>query len=565
MASLRSDVVSFGALFAPGELYYVPSFQRQYSWLEVDIAPVLSDLWLEVDRYLADEQNLDLQFFGSIVLLDQTEQGPQSGDMRGDVRRALGIVDGQQRMLTFTMLWAMLRDRIGSQEPWLATMVMDSDEAPTATARITAQIQDQLFFDSYVQRPGATLQVHQFDGDRKLAQARALLLEDLETRSSDQLIALARFMRDHCRVVVIRTDSIDLALAIFSTINTTGRPLTPDEVLKTEIIGRLPSAAVEQATLVWEEKRTALGSQFDMLPSHIQAIRGGRTSSIIGDLRRTIDADGGAAAFFDSTFIPMTDALNVIASAKHQDSPHSARINATLRYLGLLNSTDWVPPLLAFLVKHDDDREGLATFVSRFDKLAFGLMIYGTTRDNRIKRYARLIREIDKQNGRLDAMPSLDLTNEEQKTIQRRITRDLHRQNTLICKIILLRLSGYLDRGPMPLKLNEVTVEHVLPIKPPRGSAWLKQFPESSQRDMLTRCLGNLVLLTEKQNKAAQNSDYPVKRAIIFPGNGPHQFLVTNQIWRYQNWTPEVIEERQAILVPQLCSMLAIEPPAQLF
>lgn len=97
-----------------------------------------------------------------------------------------------------------------------------------------------------------------------------------------------------------------------------------------------------------------------------------------------------------------------------------------------------------------------------------------------------------------------------------------------------------------------VTVEHVLPQQPKKGSQWLADFDEQD-RDYWTHRLANLVLLNKRKNSSAQRFDFDKKKQQYFSGsNGVATFALTLQVLKKDSWTPEILKARQRSLVKRL-------------
>ena len=91
-AEIKAEIKNIRKIFADEDYFYqIPDYQRPYSWDKDNVSELLDDL------INAFEQNKDENYFcGSLVLV-------QNGD-RYDV------IDGQQRLTTFTILFCVLRD-----------------------------------------------------------------------------------------------------------------------------------------------------------------------------------------------------------------------------------------------------------------------------------------------------------------------------------------------------------------------------------------------------------------------------------------------------------------------
>ena len=76
----------------------------------------------------------------------------------------------------------------------------------------------------------------------------------------------------------------------------------------------------------------------------------------------------------------------------------------------------------------------------------------------------------------------------------------------------------------------------------------LGTFPIDEERDEWTHRLANLVLLSRRKNTQAQNFNFERKKNEYFGRNGVTTFAITTQVLNMSDWTPAVLEERQAHL-----------------
>jgi len=117
----------------------------------------------------------------------------------------------------------------------------------------------------------------------------------------------------------------------------------------------------------------------------------------------------------------------------------------------------------------------------------------------------------------------------------------------------LLRLDELLANQPgVSYEHRIITVEHVLPQQPKKGSQWLIDFNEQD-REYWTHRLANLVLLNRRKNSSAQRFDFEKKKHQYFSGsNGVATFALTLQVLKKESWTPAVLRARQSSLVKRL-------------
>jgi hypothetical protein len=84
---------------------------------------------------------------------------------------------------------------------------------------------------------------------------------------------------------------------------------------------------------------------------------------------------------------------------------------------------------------------------------------------------------------------------------------------------------------------EEVTLEHVLPLKP--ESNWPQFDPESAKA--YQRRLGNMVLLQQKLNSSLRSSAFSRKRTVL----AKSEYVLTSRVGKLGDWTPQAIDKRQ--------------------
>lgn len=96
----------------PGVAFYIPLYQRTYSWDEENVKELLEDISQGVKHFLSDDG--DIHFFGTVIKV--VERNPEANIQPKDVRalpeRIDNIIDGQQRISTFALLAAVLYQRL---------------------------------------------------------------------------------------------------------------------------------------------------------------------------------------------------------------------------------------------------------------------------------------------------------------------------------------------------------------------------------------------------------------------------------------------------------------------
>ncbi len=260
---IEADDKEIQDIFSLG-YFKIPRFQRPYSWELDEVESFWNDITSEADNNY---------FIGSMVVY-QTK------------RPYFGIVDGQQRLTTITLLLSAIRNgfiRLGEEN--LAKGVHKYVE------KANIDNEDEFVIKAETSFPYLQSHIQSYDGfgvkcevgseEKKLEVAFNLLNEKLEqwipslnesdnvqqslftNHESDPVVAL-KDLRDRVlslKLVFIQLDSEEDAYLIFETLNARGRDLTTADLIKNLILKKLKtnSATLDSAKESWNQ----LVKQFD--------------------------------------------------------------------------------------------------------------------------------------------------------------------------------------------------------------------------------------------------------------------------------------------------------------
>ncbi len=258
---LSASATTMGALFS-GSTFEIPAFQREYAWEKDQV----TDFWNDLSSGLED----GTYFLGLIVLT-----GNQDSKQ---------VVDGQQRILTVSLLAAALRqkalsigraalaDRIKST--FLRTVDFDTDAiiprvrlADTATDADFQEILD----NGALSRGGASLQ----GSTRNLWWAYKFFIEKLDQVQADsafkQLGTWTEFISDKLYLADFEHSDEGSAYSVFEVINTRGKQLTTADLLKNFVLRETPVSNRQRVYERW----TKMVAQFQKVGTQnfVQYIR----------------------------------------------------------------------------------------------------------------------------------------------------------------------------------------------------------------------------------------------------------------------------------------------------
>lgn len=532
--------------------FRIPTYQRAYRWGVEEALQLLEDLEETLGRSDAEPY-----FLGSLVLVEQPNT-------------AFDVIDGQQRLTTLTILFAVLRELVSDAEfsQNLAALVMEPGNKLNgipARPRLTIRKQEAPYFEEYVQEPGnittltglsdAAATTEPMRAIRDNAAALLMRLCEWEEVKLQQLASLAS---TRTYLVVVSTPSIDSAYRIFSVMNARGLDLTPADIFKSRVIGE--AGADDDHFKRWENAEESLGSDdFTDLFRDLRTVVSGeraRRELLVEFPQQVLNAylkDGRATAFIDDLLLPYAKAFE--RTIAHDFGPGNAwaPVNQWLKRLDMIDNKDWRPCALWAMVEHPDDAEFLACFLQKLERLAACFLLQQTYTTPRLARYLELLGEL-KAGGGLDA-PSFDLTEEERQRSRAAVCGNIYRMQTRRARYILLRLDEVLANDPGATYNHKIiSIEHVLPQNPKEGSQWRSDFTDE-ERERLTHRIGNLLLLNHRKNSQAQNYEFQKKKDKYFAtSSGSAVFALTTQVLKETVWTPEVVEARERELTAVLVS-----------
>ncbi len=558
-----SDSFSVKQLFSDPFLFNIPSYQRPYAWTPAEASRLLEDLLLAVDEDKACGGNGDGHFLGSVVLLCETNVCSSRGmkNATASERQQFQIIDGQQRLVTVVILLGVLRDIIAENDRGIAQQIQSMFEipGPADRARLVMNGGEGKFLNKFVLRPGASEDMPACDklstAQENMLAVREYFAAELSNMEAGQLPLLLAMVRDDCGFSVVTTRTIDRAFRVFATLNDRGRRLTNSDILKAEILGQISNDQDMVCQTIWEDIRARLGDHFEDLFSHIRMIYGKEKVPVIQGVRAIIAEAGGALAFIDTILQPMAEAFEFVLNkgsgtgASHRAGPAGLEISQTLTRLHWLRESGWIPPAMQWIVRLKNNPDQLARFLNELERFSFCLLIIGLGGRKRQGRYKAILNAKTGDALFDPALSPMTFKREDQRRILYNL-RNLYGRDQYACKLVLLLLSEELAGRPERLDRTQLTVEHVLPVNPDRDSNWRSLFSDPDELDQCTVCLGNLILVPADQNRDARNFEFEQKMEIFFQSERAHQNYLqrpclTEQLRELEEWTPEIVRERE--------------------
>lgn len=582
-------------LFDGKKRFLIPLYQRQYAW---KANPQLDLLWEDIERavsrMLEDRSALTPHFMGAIVIAQIKTFGKQV--------QTFEVIDGQQRLTTFQLLIAALRDvaklhgsRYESevQKYLLNDGVMEHPDVerfklwPSITDRrsLVSIVDPTADLDAIAQPPSDEGGVV-----RKSVAAHAYfklriqhhVMEDGEF-SEHRLEILFEALKEGLAAVSIELENGDDPQTIFETLNSRGVDLTPGDLMRNFIFQRAKGLGQSNHSLVvdrlyekhWLPLDRAFWSQpasrgrqtrtrLDwMLTDHL-AMHIGSLVSVEGlfeSYRRWILNNrpfSGVAPELES--ISATAAIELRLFAQGTDDP----IGNFGRFADAFDVST-VMPLVIYLateptvaIEIDRALEVLESYILRRD-------ICGLTNKNYNRLFIGLIDRLRQAQGdRIDEMVAylssrrsdIDRWPGDEEWRTKWLGRDQYkgaRQPRLryLFEAIEMAKRSALNED-IEIK-STLTIEHIMPQcwrdawplpgfeHIGEGDADITFFDRQAARDAVINRLGNLTLLTGALNSTVSNGPYSSK----MPALRSHSSLALNRdLNQFEKWDEESISAR---------------------
>ncbi|MHB1605796.1 MAG: DUF262 domain-containing protein [Leptospirales bacterium] len=521
-------------IFEGSYQFVIPDYQRPYAWTTEQATELFDDLYSAMQDACVPGASSQY-FLGSIVLI-KNDRDPKSS-----------VVDGQQRLSTLTMLFAVLRTVMPDAADDITDFLYKKGKISLGEKneyRLTAREEDADFFCTNIQEPGGIAQLvastDKLEDSRLLYRKNAaLLLEKAKALSPDELLALWQFLANDCSLVVISTPDLEAAYRIFSVLNNRGLDLAPIDIIKAQVLGliRTTGGDIKSRTYAkeWSRIESSLGRDaFGDLIGHIRSIYAKKKQkyTLVKEFQEHVTEYKAPIDLVDKVIKPYAEVWDFVRDADFEATEHAETINEHLSWLNRVDFKDWVPPALVYFKRFRQQPKRLADFFQSMERLTYFLLVTKVGINERIETYAALTKEIEPETfkGDLAALTTLALTDAQKSKFVAALDGDIYDDLPKARMALVLRLES-LVRAPGVQLQNAVSLEHVLPQTPQEGSDWLQWFPDEDEREAWTHRLANLVPLDRNKNSSASNYDFAKKKDVYFKGKGTASpFILTQEV-----------------------------------
>lgn len=536
-----------------GVKFEVPPYQRGYEWERKHF----EDLWLDLNRI---NSHVEQHFIGSIILLE-TDSG-----------ETFEIVDGQQRMVTISVIMMAIRDAPGleKQEDRRIDDVINTYPANEAERRL--HLADETADDSFEK----LWQGNTDAAEKRVKMAYDYYIDKVVNLDDDELQRLLDNVVKYLRVVETVSTDASLAYTIFQSQNDRGKEVSPQILAKARIHG-----AAEELDDT-QERQEVIGRWnhiYRLLEDDLGhprfkrdlRVRRPMTQILINsDVPTPTQIDKGALyrnfedvlTNYDSVmgFVEwIQDQVNIyleISSNSYDVTGRSIPDDA-IRHLQYLNSASTHSEVLSLSIYNNLDENVLLKESFRLASVLTMRMEIGgsspaSTRDA-IYTTARRVRRTDDPSEIRNILAESIETNtpSNAEIIEYLKANQMNIRGPWNFRTLLKLVSIEEERrGPLRINLNNINIEHIAPRNTfgnTKYAQW-RQTLDEAEFDEQKDKLGNLTLLLPSDHSRLDETSFESKKNTYKNSD----VKIAEEVSNYVDWTDENIEERNELLAKEL-------------
>lgn len=532
---------TFQRIMGNGFRYFVPKYQRDYSWNQEQ----WSDLWYDIQQIM--EEN-DSHYMGYLVL--------QTGDDRN-----FQIIDGQQRLTTLSILILAvikcLKELPGTEEEKKGNELRASDIHSSYIGnlnRITLTSVDKLVLnrnnDNFYRLYIASLQKLP---QRRISTSNKLLRNAFETfydylkksyKTAEELINFTDVIVNNIFFTVITVSDELNAFKVFETLNARGVQLSSSDLLKNYIfsvanVNESHELMLDDIETQWSEISDILqGNQIaDFLRVFWNAThKTVRKNQLYKVIREEIKTPKQAF----SLLLSMREKAHIYMALQNENDELWNGKREIVYYLSLLKLFNVSQPTSLLITAYSElSEKDFSLLLKRLVIISFRYnIICGKNPNDEEGAYNRLALSILKnKNYTLDELKSGIYVGDDEFEQTFAYKEFVYTsRNNKVAKYILSRIENF-ENGA-EIDKDEITLEHILPDNPDEDWEW-----DDIMIQQYHYRLGNMVLLEFVKNKNLGNVSFDEKKIVY--ANSTVQSTRELGESNIEKWTEEEINKRQ--------------------
>jgi hypothetical protein len=547
---LSVEVVTLAQLFSGAHRFRLPAFQRAFAWQTSHVGRLLDNIREALRR--------GRPYQLGVMTLVERSGNPDAA-----------IIDGHQRIMALTILFAVLRDLEidPNVKERLSALIIKPPRGRHRTGELVLQPQPILanFMAELVQRPGVTLRDPVL-GEHELSETERNILENrdyLITALADGQIdpderrELSEFLLDQCRVILRIMDDEVEAWRTLETEEATRVDFNACSRAKASILSALPLADRDACGRVWDQCEQCVGAD-DMhaLLGFVRTLklRHRAQKPVETEIWEHAGLENGAAAFFENEMLPAARRLRALRKGELGTGDAGERLAQRLARIGWVQLDFWIPAAMHWLAVRGETDAETETFFAHLERLVWIARIANLETPKQEKRMLALLTHIDKRRP-VEEMAELAIERKLKQEALANLKSTNFRQKGYSA-LVLRRISALLGKDCGPYDRDRVTFEHIIPRNPEEDRGWRRILKSWKQVEPHINRLGNLTILTREENNRAGTSDWEVKREVYRAS----VHVLSQEVAKREQWSVGAVTERTEELIALLLREWDLQP-----
>ncbi len=554
---LDTKTLTLNEILGNGKIYFVPQFQRDYSWEQDN----LDDLW--ADLLTINSTSGEAHYMGSIVLQVKGEQSDKQ----------FWIIDGQQRFTTLSLLTLSIINKL----KLLAEAGIDAEANKERADLVMKQYIGQkdpssllysskLFLnennDGFYQQRLLTFRspvnyMKLIDSDKLLWNAYLYFVKQVnelfKTENNGEKIAafLTKLIGEQLKFIQITVVDELNAYTVFETLNSRGVELTSTDLLKNYLFSLVAKSSndLQAVKIQWKKIIDAIG--LEGFPIFLRYYQNARSSFVTKDqlfksIKKMVKTDEQVLGLLDH-LENYAYTYNALFNPEDELWLNDRQLKEDVGCLMLFKVTLCHPLLMVAYEKFD---------FAEFKKLVHGVMVIsfrynviGKLQTNEMeKAYNKTANKIfygtlSTANQAMDDLKDLYISDDIFRNyFELKTFNTSNSQQKKIARYILYKIEGQLEGGiKTDFLIDDGTIEHILPEN--MDERWSCIFSDDEHLNFVYM-LGNLTLLEPKLNNIKAGQKPFDEKKEIYQNS---KYALSKEITGAE-WSVKMIKHRQTSL-----------------
>lgn len=520
--------------------YFVPDYQREYSWEEDEI----DELWNDI---LFTKENSDEHFFGQVVIHNTGEKK--------------FIIDGQQRITTSMIILCIIKNilteiylahhfeeanhrSVDIQSLCIGRHYDENDEEFHLKLGNT----DKIFFQKNILEKFIPATNHAYPSHKRLTKAYQFFYSKIkeyihaENHKSEykNLIELYNIIALKFIVMYIESTSENESFIIFETLNARGKDLETADLLK-NFIFRNSQGNLDYVKEKWNTIITNLDKS--NITQYIRYFYNSQTKfSGEKELYRRICKDLATQSkckYFIQNLAALSPVYHSLTDPEYDNTFKDDNINYHLKRLKTLGAKTFYPIILA--AKHISlSEKDISLILQSIENLVFRNFSICKISANKFEKiFASIAVEISTKKllkaSNICTEINKHIVDDDQFIESFKRFKGTSRAKNIIRYILITIANKFQNETNIVQDFSKVHIEHIMPENIEKWN-----ISKEDHEAYLWR-LGNLTLLAAKINRTISNKPFSEKKE-MYKKSDIH---ITKSLGDYEDWGIEQIQQRQ--------------------